>query len=150
MDWTAFFENLSDSEKDKIATLRVIEVTTGMIQHAHRDNASYALPIEETREAMKFSMGCMKRMNIPIGGETITFEPETEEFLREVRKLYISGVKNGVEEDFEEFMRASAASVNAVGMPRLLKAADAIKVGINNPISNHVMWGVSYLKQFLD
>ena len=150
MNWTTFFDNLSDSEKDKIAILRVMECTNGVIQHAHRDNANHALSIEDTREAMKFSMGCMKRMQIPLKDETITFEPETEEVLRQVRELYISGVKNGVEEDFDEFMRASEASVKGVGKMRLVEASKTIRDEFDNPISRNVNWGLGYLlHQFL-
>jgi len=149
MNWNNFFSNLTDEEKDKIAVLRVIECTNGVIQYAHRDSAPYALPIEQTREAMQFSMGCMKRMAIPVGGETITFSKETEEVLREIRKLYVSGVKNGNEEDFAKFMEASKASVQGVGYNRLVGAAEFIRENIDNVISKHVDWGRSYLSQFL-
>jgi len=149
MDWTAFFENLSDQEKDKIAVLRVIECTNGVIQHAHRDGSPWALPIEETREAMQFSMGCMKRMDIPLGDEVVKFEPETEEVLRKIRVLYISGVKNGVEADFQEFMKASEASVKAVGAARLSAATKTIRSSTEGPISKCVDWGANYLSQFL-
>ncbi len=149
MNWTHFFNNLSDEEKNKIAVLRVMECTNGVIQHAHRDGASYALPIEETREAMQFSMSCMKRMQIPLRDETLTFAPETETALREVRKLYISGVKNGNEDDFREFMKASEASVKGVGLQRLIKAKETIEREFDNPIKKNVTWGFAYLHQFL-
>ena len=51
-----------------------------IIQYAHRDDASYKLPIEETRRAMKFSMSSIKNLAIPLKKfETVTFAPETEE-----------------------------------------------------------------------
>ena len=149
MDWTNFFSNLSDEEKDKIAILRVMECTNGVLQHAHRDGASYALPIEETREAMQFSMKAMKRMTIPLRDKDITFEPETEVVLRKVRDLYISGVKNGNEEDFQEFMRASEASVQGVGWERLVEAAKVIHKEFDNPIGVYSNYGLQYLSQFV-
>ena len=150
MNWTNFFNNLSDEEKDKIAVLRVMECTNGIVQYAHRDGESYALPIEETREAMKFSMGCMKRMEIPLKDKLIRFAPETEATLRKVRELYISGVKNGNEEDYREFMRASEASAKAVGLDKILQAASLIKNQMEcPPIADHSAWGASYLFQFL-
>ena len=33
--WDLIFQNLSDSEKDKIAVLRVMECANGVIQHAY-------------------------------------------------------------------------------------------------------------------
>jgi len=56
-DWNVSYGRLSGVELQKIAILRVMECTNGVIQHAFRDNAEYALPIEETRKAMKFSCG---------------------------------------------------------------------------------------------
>jgi len=149
MNWTEFFNGLSDSEKDKIAVLRVIECTNGVLQHAFRDGAPWALSVEETREAMQFSMGCMKRMEIPLSSGSVTFEPETEQTLRKVRELYIAGVKNGVEESFKEFMEASEASVKAVGSHRLMDAGRTVRREIKGPISQYVDYGVNYLSQFL-
>ena len=43
-----------------------MECTNGIIQYAHRDNASYKLSIEEIDvESNAISMGCIKRMEIP-------------------------------------------------------------------------------------
>ena len=49
---------------------------------------------------MKFSMSCMKTLEIPLKDETITFAPETQVLLREARQLYVDGVKNGNDEAF--------------------------------------------------
>ncbi len=150
MDWTSFFNGLSDEEKDKVAIIRVIECTNGVIQHAYRDGSRYALSIEETREAMQVSMGAIKRMEIILRDRIITFEPETVKVFRVIRDLYISGVKNGSEEDFAEFMRASEASVKGVGMNRLVKAADLIRHEFDNVISSYPHWGLNYLAQFAE
>jgi len=147
--WDLIFQNLSDSEKDKIAVLRVMECANGVIQHAYRDGQSWALPIEDTRKAMKFSMSCMKTMSIPFREETITFEPETEKILRECRDLYISGFKNGNDEDLEEFFRMSASTVRALGRERLVKAKQILEKNIDDIPPTALDWGVTYLEQFL-
>ena len=82
-EWKQKFEALSEEELEKLAILRVMECTNGVIQYAHRDNAPYKLSIEDTRRAMKFSMGCIKRLEIPMGDETITFAPETKELFND-------------------------------------------------------------------
>jgi hypothetical protein len=61
IDWNTRFQALPDAEKDKIALLRVIECSNGIIQYKFRDEDEDALSVEETRDAMKFSMGCMKK-----------------------------------------------------------------------------------------
>jgi len=148
-DWKVSYGRLSGVELQKIAILRVMECTNGVIQHAFRDNAEYALPIEETRKAMKFSMGCMKNMEIPLKNGTITFAPQTQSLMRTARELYISGVKNGNEEDFKEFMSVSAASAQACGKERILKAKEVLSKNVDAIPTQAYDWGVNYLMQFL-
>ena len=125
-----------------------MECTNGVIQHAYRDNEEWALPIEETRKAMKFSMSCMKNLAIPLKDETITFEPETQELLREARNYYISGVKNGSDEDFAEFMKISEATAVAVGIDRIMNGAKILKENVDDIPADKLHWGVAYLMQF--
>jgi len=147
-DWKEIYSNLPEEELDKIAVLRVMECTNGVIQHAFRDNEEWALPIEETRKAMKFSMSCMKNLAIPLKDETITFEPETQELLREARNYYISGVKNGSDEDFAEFMKISEATAVAVGLERIMNGAKILKENVDDIPADKLHWGVAYLMQF--
>ena len=149
-DWQKLYDALPDEELDKIALLRVMECTNGIIQYAHRDDASYKLPIEETRRAMKFSMSCMKTLEIPLKDETITFAPETQVLLREARQLYVDGVKNGNDEAFSEFMKVSEATVRGVGLFRIFNAAKVLKENIDDIPPEAITWGVSYIMQFFD
>ena len=148
-DWKKLYSELPSEELDKIAILRVMECTNGVIQHAFRDKQIYALSLYETRRAMKFSMGCIKRMEIPLKEETITFAPETEELMRQARDLYVSGVKMGSDEDFEEFMKISIATAQACGKERILKAKEILSENVDAIPTQSYDWGVNYLMQFL-
>ena len=148
-DWYSIYNNLPDEELDKIAVLRVMECTNGIIQYAHRDNASYKLPIEDTRRSMKFSMGCIKRMAIPLKEETITFAPETEKLMHEARDLYIRGVKKGDDEAYAEFMVISKATAKACGITRIMKGMKILEENIDDIPPKTLKWGVEYLMQFL-
>ena len=66
VNWEAEFSSLSPQELDKLALLRIIECSNGVVQHLFRANDERALPVEQTREIMNFSMGCMKHMEIPL------------------------------------------------------------------------------------
>ena len=147
-NWNQIFENLSDTEKDKVAVLRVMECANGVMQHAYREKQIFAYSTYETRKAMKFSMSCMKRMQIPLKDETIAFEPETEKLLREVRDLYISGFKNGNEEDFKEFMVVSGACIRALGKERIVTAKDILAQNTTDIPLQALDWGVRYINQF--
>ena len=144
-DWYSIFNNLSDEEKNKIAILRVIECSNGVVQHMFRANDEYALSLEETRDAMKFSMGCMKTMTIPLKSHTVTFTEETSSIMREVRELYVSGFKNGNQEDLEEFMRASKANLNAVGQKRILEARQIVFDEVDDIPPCALDWGIGYI-----
>lgn len=144
-NWDELFGNLSDEEKNKIAILRVIECSNGVIQHMFRAHDEDALSIEETRDAMKFSMGCMKTMSIPLKSHTVTFSEETASVMREVRELYISGFKNGNQEDLEEFMRASKANINAVGKKRILEARQIVFDEVDDIPPCALDWGLGYI-----
>ena len=144
-NWNYIFLTMPDEEQDKLALLRVIECTNGVIQHMHRNGDSEALSLEETRTAMKFSMGCMKTQTIPLGDEIITFAPETSEIMKEVRELYISGFKNNNQIDYEKFMRASIANLNVIGKERILKARTILFDNLYD-IPHHTLdWGISYI-----
>ena len=144
-DWDQLFGNLPDEEKNKIALLRVIECSNGVVQYMFRDQDPDALSIEETRDAMKFSMGCMKTMSIPLKSHTVTFAEETASVMKEVRELYISGFKNGNQEDMEEFLRASKANLNAVGQKRILEARQIVFDEVDDILPCALDWGLGYI-----
>ena len=148
-NWKQTFENLTEEQKEKLAILRVMECTNGIIQYAFRDNAPHALSTEDTRRAMKFSMGCIKRMEIPLGENTITFEEELKEVFGEIRDLYISGAKNGNDKDFEEFIRISGIMYNVLGKERILNAQKLLSQHIVEIAPDKLNWGVDYIMQFI-
>lgn len=144
-DWNTIFQALPDEEQDKLALLRVVECTNGVIQHMHRNGDDDALSLEDTRTAMKFSMGCMKTQTIPLGDEIVIFAPETAEIMKEVRELYISGFKNNNQEDYEEFMVASVANLNAIGKERVLRARTILFDHLYEIPHFTLDWGLSYI-----
>ena len=148
IDWTTEFGALPDVEKDKLALLRVIECTNGVIQHSYRAGEDDTLTIEEVREAMKFSMGCMKRMEIPVGEHTVRFAPESVVLFSEMRRLYISGQKQNNQEDFNEFLKGSKANLLAIGKERILHAKRLAFEHIDVLPPHTLEWGLSYIFSF--
>ena len=149
IDWNKEYQALPDEELNKIALLRVIECSNGIIQYKFRDGDKDALSIEETREAMKYSMGCMKSMEIHINGEVITFAPETAKLFTEMRRLYISGAKQNNQEDFDEFLKGSKANLLACGKDRILRARDVVFDHLVDKIPPHALdWGLEYIFSF--
>ena len=148
--WNKIFEALPDEEQDKLALLRVIETSNGVIQSLYRNGDPDALSLEETRTAMKFSMGCMKTQTIPLGDEVIAFAPETAKIMSKVRELYISGFKQQNQEDYEEFMVASVANLGAIGKERILKARTILFDNLYEIPHFTLEWGLSYIYSLMD
>jgi hypothetical protein len=146
VDWNKEFNALRPEELDKLALLRVIECSNGVIQHSFRDNLDHALSVEETRRAMKYSMGAIKSMTIQLDGEPlIHFAKETARLMGAVRDLYLSGVKRNNDEDFARFLVASLACLKACGLERL----EAAKIKLYNScyeLPSHTYdWGLDYI-----
>ena len=148
-NWQKTFEALTEEQKNKLAILRVMECSNGLIQYAFRDNAPHALSPEDTRRAMKFSMGCIKRMEIPLGEEVITFDDNLKEIFGEIRDLYVSGAKNGNDEDFQEFMRISIIMYNVLGKERIQEAQKVLSQHITEIAPEHLQWGSNYIINFI-
>ena len=148
-DWDTLFKDLPDEELDKLAVLRVIECTNGILQFMYRDKDPHALSLEETRKAMGFSMSSIKRMQIVLDNETIDFAEPTKDIMGDVRTLYVSGMKRGNDDDYAEFMRASIACMNACGHYRLKTAKDKLFSNCYAFPPYTYDWGFSYCLSLL-
>ena len=149
-NWNKIFEALPDEEQDKLALLRVIETSNGVIQSLYRNGDPDALSLEETRAAMKFSMSAMKTQTIPLGDEVIVFAPETAKIMSEVRELYISGFKQQNSDDYEEFMVASVANLGAIGKERILLARTILFDNLYEIPVHCLDWGIQYIFGLMD
>ena len=149
-DWNSIFRALPDEEQDKLALLRVIETSNGVIQSLFRNKDADALSPEETRAAMKFSMSAMKNQSIPLGDEVVVFAPETARIMSEVRELYISGFKQQNQEDYEEFMIASVANLGAIGKERILDARTILFNDLYEIPAHCLDWGIQYIFGLMD
>ena len=148
-NWTKAFEDLSDEDLDSIAVLRVLECSNGIIQHRFRDGDDEALDADETRRAMKFSMGSIKRMQIELEDGPVVFSDTAKELMGRVRELYLSGVKRNNDADFAEFMRSSVASLKACGLPRIFEAKSRLYNECYELPSYTWEWGVAYILSLL-
>ncbi len=149
-DWNTLFTSLPDEELDKLAVLRIIETSNGCIQQLFRNDDPDALSVEETREAMKFSMGSIKRMQIVLDNETIEFAEPTKAIMADVRDLYIKGQKQGDDEAFAEFLRASLYCLKACGVDRLHAAREKLFANCYSLPAHTWDWGLDYCVTFMN
>jgi hypothetical protein len=144
--WEDFFSSLTEEELEGVALIRVIECTNGCIQHAFRGENPRALPVEQTRKAMKYSMGLMKSLDFNIGGKSYKFSENSERKLREIRELYVKGFKQNDDQAMDAFFDASYACVEVLGEERIRRAACIVKENLQNVFPSHTVdWGFNYL-----
>ena len=149
INWSDTFNSLSSDELDALAVLRVIECSNGICQYMFRDNASDALPIEDTRRLMGFSMSSIKRQQIVLDSETIEFTPKVKEIMTQVRDLYVKGMKHGDDEAYVEFLKSSLACLQACGIERLEAAKDKLFDQCYAAPSFVWQYGIDYCRNFL-
>ena len=63
--WSELLRQVPSTELEKLAILRVLECSNGMIQLRFREGHPDALNVDDTRRAMRISMRCIKAMEIP-------------------------------------------------------------------------------------
>ena len=148
-DWTEVFDRVTNEELNKLAVLRIIETTNGIIQYMFRDKADDALTIEETREAMGFSMSSIKRMRIVLENEVIEFSDDTKRIMGDVRDLYLRGMKRGDDEAYAEFLVASLACLKACGLDRLEAAKDKLFANCYAMPAYSWQYGMDYCRNFI-
>jgi len=148
-NWSETFNSLSSDELDALAVLRLAETTNGVFQFLYRDSEPDALPIEETRKLMNFSMSSIKRQQIVLESETIEFNDKVKEIMTKVRDLYIKGVKLNNDQAYEEFLRASLACLLACGLERLEAAKDKLFDQCYAAPPYVWQFGMDYCKNFM-
>lgn len=145
--WKERFDALTDDSLQDIAIIRMVEVTNGCIQMAFREKDIRALDVEKTRAAMQLSMGIIINKVVTVSEDVFTpLSPEIDDIMNEVRELYVKGFKNGDDEKFAEFMRASKANVLAVGKDRLDQAEKFVRQHFTDTLTEeYITYGRSYL-----
>ena len=147
--WSELLRQVPSAELEKLAVLRVLECSNGMIQLRFREGHPDALNVDDTRRAMRFSMRCIKAMEIPLGNEIIRFDSATQDLLQEIRTLYVDGIKRNDSASRSEFFRASRANLEAIGHERLERAQRRLFADCYDLPVHSLDWGMDYIKDFL-
>ncbi len=113
-------QHIDDTELDKLATLRVLEVTNGCTQWAFRRQDEECLSVDQTRECMKQVIGFIKEKRIDFpSGKSFEFTPTIEALIDEGRDLYQDAFKKNVEGAQREYYAYSTAQFLVYGRERL-------------------------------
>jgi len=114
--WLDIWKSQTEEVLDATALIRVIECTNGCVQYAFRGEDENALPVEQTRECMKISMGTIKNKVLPLpDGTEVVLPEECYGIMNEARDLYIRGFKQGDDDAMDEFLALSKSHFQVLG-----------------------------------
>lgn len=121
-------QKIDSKELEKLAILRIIEVTNGCIQWGFRRQDEHCLSVEQTRECMRKVIGFMKEKKVVLSrGEAICFTLPIEQLIEEGRNLYQDAFKNNVAGAEKEYYAYSTAQFLVYGRQRLDTAMRLVK-----------------------
>jgi hypothetical protein len=120
-------------ELDRLALLRVLEVTNGCTQWGFRRGDAEALPAERTRKCMQVVIGFIKQKRIDLpDGSSVGFTPAIEALIAEGRTLYQKAFKANDAEAQLAYFAASTAQFLVYGRDRLLEAERLVNEGFTD------------------
>ena len=113
-------KKIDADELDKLALLRVLEVTNGCTQWGFRRQDEQCLSVEQTRECMRQVIGFIQNKQIDLpSGEQIHFAPSIEALIEEGRELYQAAFK-------KKTLRKKRESILPTPLPSLLSTVATV------------------------
>ncbi len=145
-------QNIDSKELDKLAILRVIEVTNGCTQWGFRRQDEQCLSVEQTRKCMREVIGFIqaKKVDLP-SGKTIRFTLSIEQLIEEGRKLYEDAFKRNVAGAEKEYYAYSTAQFLVYGRQRLNTAMQLVKEEFESLFTpQYIEKGRSYIVPYIE
>lgn len=145
------FEQFGAEELNKLAYLRVLEVTNGCTQWGFRRQDPQSLSVEDTRKCMKMVMGFIKNKQVyfPSRG-TITFNDRVANFIEDGRQMYCDAFKRNIPGMKREYYASSTAQFIAYGAENIKLAMDCVKQDYESMFSPYyIQRGRNYIKPYL-
>ncbi len=137
---------------DKLAILRVLEVTNGCTQWGFRRQDEQCLSVEQTRKCMREVIGFIndKKIDFP-SGESIQFNASMEKLIEEGRELYIDAFKKNIASAEKEYYAYSTAQFLVYGRQRLNAAMQVIKREFESLFTNYYLEkGRKYIAPYIN
>lgn len=144
-------QEIDPRELDKLALLRVLEVTNGCTQWGFRRQDPHCLSVEQTRECMRVVIGFIKDKQIALpNGEILRFTPAIEQLIEEGRDLYQDAFKKNVEGAQREYFAYSTAQFLVYGRSRLEAAMALVEQHFVSLFgSDYLQRGRAYIAPYL-
>ncbi|MEB3228086.1 MAG: hypothetical protein VKJ27_06860 [Synechocystis sp.] len=143
---------IAPEELDKLALLRVLEVTNGCLQWAFRRQDEQALSVEQTRACMQVVIGFIKEKKIVYPNKkSLTFSPEVMELIETGTLLYRQAFKQNLETAKADYFVYSTAQFIVYGRQRIEWAEAEVKTHFTDLFSDYFVGrGQNYIKPYCE
>lgn len=145
-------QKLDSKELDKLALLRVLEVTNGCTQWGFRRKDEQCLSVDQTRECMRKVIGFIqdKKIDLP-SGESICFTSSIEQLIDEGRELYQDAFKKNIADKEKEYYAYSTAQFLVYGRQRLKAAIQLVKQEFESLFTTYyIEKGCNYIAPYIE
>ncbi len=151
LDQVEVLQEIAPEELDKLALIRVLEVTNGCLQWAFRRKDQQALSVEQTRNCMQVVIGFIKDKKIAYpNGKVLIFSPAVVQLMETVTLLYRQAFKQNIESSKEEYLVHSTAQFIVFGQKRMQWAEAEVKQNFTDLFSDYfISLGQNFLKPYL-
>ena len=145
-------QSIDAAELDKLALLRVLEVTNGCIQWAYRRQDEASLSVEQTRACMRVVIGFIQEQTIILtSGETIVFSPPVQELIQSGKELYQAAFKRNLAGKQKEYYAYSTAQFLVYGSDRIEQAIQRVQQEFGDLLTPYyIAKGRNYIAPYLD
>ncbi|MEB3192837.1 MAG: hypothetical protein VKL42_21050 [Snowella sp.] len=152
LDQVQSLQAIAPEELDKLALLRVLEVTNGCLQWAFRRQDDHALSVERTRDCMQVVIGFIKAKKITYpNGKVIIFSSLVVQLMETVTLLYRQAFKHNIGASKEGFFVHSTAQFIAFGTQRIEWAEAEVKTHFTELFSDYFIGrGQNYIKPYYE
>lgn len=145
-------QKIDSKELDKLALLRVLEVTNGCTQWGFRRKDEQCLSVDQTRECMRKVIGFIqdKKIELP-SGESICFTSSIEQLIDEGRELYQAAFKKNIADKEKEYYAYSTAQFLVYGRQRLNAAIQLVKQEFESLFTTYyIEKGGNYIAPYIE
>jgi len=145
-------QQIDSKELDKLAILRVLEITNGCTQWGFRRQDEQCLSVEKTRECMKKVIGFIKDKKIDLSsGESIHFTSSIKQLIDEGRELYHDAFKKNVAGAKKEYYAYSTAQFLVYGRQRLNAGIQLVKQEFESLFTTfYIEKGRNYIAPYIE
>ena len=147
--WPELLRQIPSAEFEKLAILRVLECSNGMIQLRFREGTPTRSMWTTRAGPCNFPCAASKPWKFPWEMRSFALTAPHRTFSKKSERSNVDGIKRNHSGSRSEFFRASRANLEAIGHERLKRAHRRLFADCYDLPVHTLDWGMDYINDFL-